>query len=69
MRVLSPVGTFPMRLRGVRWGDGGPVIDAAMGAWRSQVRLERRDLPLVGAAIGIVAAAFFLGRLSLRRAE
>ena len=69
MRVLSPVGTFPMRLRGVRWGSGGPVIDAAMGAWRSQVSLELRDLPLIGAAVGIVATAFLLGRLSPRRVE
>ena len=68
MRVLSPAGTFPLRLRGARWGNGGPVIDAAMGAWRSEVSLERRDLPLVGVALGIIATAFVLGRLSLRRA-
>ena len=41
MRVLSPVGTFPIRLTGARVERDGPVIEAAMGAWRSEVRLER----------------------------
>jgi hypothetical protein len=37
MRVLSPVGTFPVRLSGARIERDGPVIEAAMGAWRSEI--------------------------------
>lgn len=64
MRVLSPVGTFPVRLTGARMERGGPVIEAAMGAWRSEVRLEPADLPLLVAAGAIMAAAFAAGRLT-----
>jgi hypothetical protein len=62
MRVLSPVGTFPVRFTGARLGRDGPVIDAAMGAWRSEVRLEPADLPLVLAAGALLAGAFLAGR-------
>lgn len=62
MQVLSPVGTFPLRITRVRVHDGALAFDTAMGAWRSEVRLERRDTPLVALGAGVVALAFFLGR-------
>jgi hypothetical protein len=61
MRVLSPVGAFPLSVTGARLSRAGLVIDTAMGAWRSEVRVERRDLPLVALAAGTLAAAFTLG--------
>lgn len=64
MRVLSPVGTFPVRLTGARVERDGPVVEAAMGAWRSEVRLERADLPLLLAAGAVLAAAFMAGRMT-----
>jgi hypothetical protein len=64
MRVLSPVGTFPVRLTGARMERGAPVIEAAMGAWRSEVRLEPADLPLLLTAGAIIAVAFAAGRLT-----
>jgi hypothetical protein len=68
MRVLSPVGTFPIRLTGARLERDGPVIDAAMGAWRSEVRLELADMPLLLAAGAVLAAAFVAGRMTSGRA-
>jgi len=68
MRVLSPVGTFPVRLTGARVQRDGPVIEAAMGAWRSEVRLEPADLPLLLAAGVVLAAAFMAGRITSGRA-
>jgi hypothetical protein len=62
MRVLSPIGTFPVRFTGARIGRKGLVIDAAMGAWHSEVRLEPADLPLVLAAGALLAGAFLAGR-------
>lgn len=64
MQVLSPVGTFPVKLTGVRVGPGGPRLQTAMGAWHSEVSVERADLPLLGAAAGALAVAFLLGRLT-----
>jgi hypothetical protein len=64
MQVRSPVGTFPLRITGARVADGAPRFDAAMGAWRSEVALDRRDVPLVAAAVGMLAVAFALGRYS-----
>ena len=61
MRVLSPVGTFPLSVTGARVGRTGVVIDTAMGAWRSEVRLERRDAPMVALAVGVLIGAFTLG--------
>lgn len=69
MRVLSPVGTFPVRLTGARVERDGPVIYAAMGAWRSEVRLEPADLPLLMAAGAMLAAAFMAGRMTSGRAS
>jgi hypothetical protein len=69
MRVLSPVGTFPVRFTGARAGRDGPVIDAAMGAWRSEVRLEPADLPLVLGAGALLTAAFLAGRATARTAR
>lgn len=67
MRVLSPVGTFPVRLTGARIERHGPVIEAAMGAWRSEVRPEPADLPLLMAAAAVMAAAFMAGRATSGR--
>lgn len=64
MRVLSPVGTFPVRVTGARVERDGPVIEAAMGAWRSEVRLEPADLPLLITAGVVLAAAFMVGRMT-----
>jgi hypothetical protein len=64
MRVLSPVGTFPLRLTGAHLKDGRPVLDTAMGVWRSEVIFEPGDLPLAALAIGLIAAAFAAGRAS-----
>ncbi len=69
MRVLSPVGTFPVRLTGARVERDGPVIEAAMGAWRSEVRLEPADLPLLMAAGAMLMAAFMAGRMTSGRAS
>jgi hypothetical protein len=64
MRVLSPVGTFPLRLTGARLKDGRPVLDMAMGVWRSEVTFEPGDLPLAGLGVILLAAAFTAGRAS-----
>lgn len=64
MRVLSPVGTFPLRLTGAHVKDGRPVVDTAMGVWRCEVIFEPGDLPLAVLAIGLIAAAFAAGRAS-----
>jgi hypothetical protein len=64
MRVLSPVGTFPLRLTGAHVKDRRPVMDTAMGVWRSEVIFEPSDLPLAVLAIGLIAAAFAAGRAS-----
>jgi hypothetical protein len=67
MEVLSPVGRFPLRLRSAAVTDGGVTQRADHGAWRSEVRLGRDDLPLVGACLGSLVVAFVLGRASARR--
>lgn len=69
MRVLSPVGTFPMRLTGAHVKDGRPVLDTAMGVWRSEVIFEPADLPLALVAIGLIAGAFAAGRASASRSR
>jgi hypothetical protein len=66
MQVQSPVGTFPLRITHARIAGGVPRLDAAMGAWRSEVALDRHDLPLIAAVTATLAAAFVLGRLSRR---
>jgi hypothetical protein len=68
MRVLSPVGTFPLRFTGAHIERKGPVFDTAMGAWRSEVRLDRNDLPLIAAVCGAFVAVFLFGRACSRRA-
>jgi hypothetical protein len=69
VQVLSPVGTFPLRIKRPHMRDGSLSIDAALGAWRSEVRLERGDLPLAAAVTGILVFAFALGRLSASRSS
>ena len=66
MHVLSPVGTFPLRVQRARVEDGRVVIETAMGAWRSEVRLDRSDIPLVAGALGSLVMAFAFGRISAR---
>lgn len=67
MQVLSPVGTFPLHIQRASLRDGAISLDAALGAWRSEVRLGRSELPLAGALAGILVLAFALGRLSASR--
>ena len=64
MKALTPVGRFPVRLTGVRAGPKGLLVDAKLGVWRTEVELERRDLPLILGAVGVVALAAALGRAS-----
>lgn len=62
MQVQSPVGTFPLRITGVRIDGGVPRLQTAMGVWRSEVALDRSDAPLLLAAAAALTAAFLLGR-------
>lgn len=68
MQVLSPVGRFPVTVDGVHIQDRRIVVKASLGAWRSEVTLERSDLPLVSvvlAVLGVVPLATFgIGRWS-----
>lgn len=68
MQVVSPVGQFRVVVDGVRIRDGRPVIRMSMGAWRSEATLERGDLGYVGFAAGLLAAAFYVGRRSVKTA-
>ena len=64
MQVQSPVGTFPLRVAGVRFQGSSLKVDAYLGAWRSEVTLDRSDAPLAAAALGLLALVFALGRRS-----
>ena len=66
MEVLSPVGRFPLRLGWPRIADRRLTLPATMGAWRSEVRIGSEDAPLVGAAVGGLALAYWLGRSARR---
>jgi len=66
MQVQSPVGTFPLKVRRVRIQDGAVRVDTALGAWASEVRFDRADAPLVGAALGTLVLSFLAGRASVR---
>ncbi len=72
MQVLSPVGRFRVSANSVQLRNGQLVIGASLGAWRSEVTLEKADLPLIAAAVGVVggalAAAFGAGRWSASKA-
>lgn len=67
MRVQSPVGSFPVRITGARLENGAPTLQTAMGAWRSEVKLDRADLPLLGLLVAALGGAFLLGRLTSPR--
>lgn len=69
MQVLSPVGRFPLKITGLRLRNGPPAIRTEMGVWRSDVILERRDLPMIAAAAATLVAAFVLGRVITRGKE
>lgn len=66
MRVLSPVGEFPVRITGVRISKRRPIVESAMGAWRSEIHFEKSDLPYLIAAVAGFAAVFLAGRRSSR---
>jgi hypothetical protein len=66
MQVQSPVGTFPLRFAGVRLQGRSLRVDTRLGAWRSEVTLERSDAPLAAAALGLLALVYALGRRSAR---
>ena len=67
MRVQSPVGEFPLRVRGVRLREGRVTVDTALGAWTSGVTFDRSDLAVAGFAVAVLAFVFVLGRASGRR--
>ena len=62
MRVQSPVGTFPVGVRRVRFTLRGPAIDASMGAWRSEVTFDRTDLPVAAMVLAAAALLVAAGR-------
>jgi hypothetical protein len=64
MEILSPVGSFPVRITRVGIKQHHVALEARMGAWRSEVKLDRADMPLVGTALGIVALSFVAGRVT-----
>ena len=64
MQVRSPVGEFKVAVDGVRIRDGRLVVHMSMGAWRSEVTLERGDLPYVGVAASLLLGTFYMGRQS-----
>jgi hypothetical protein len=66
MQVRSPVGTFPVHITAARIGRGGLTLATTMGAWRSEISLDRRDLPLLAGGVALLAAAYALGRLTAR---
>ena len=66
MQVQTPVGTFPLRIAGVRLQGSSLKVDSYLGAWRSEVTLDRSDAPLAGAAFGLLTLVFALGRRSAR---
>jgi hypothetical protein len=41
-------------------------VDTRLGAWRSEVTLERSVAPLAAAALGLLALVYALGRRSAR---
>jgi hypothetical protein len=67
MQVQSPVGVFPLHVRRAVLKDGSVVIKTSMGAWESEVRMGREDLPLFASIAVIVGLAFLLGRSTRRR--
>lgn len=67
MQVRSPVGVFPVHVTAARIGRDGVTLATSMGAWRSEIRLDRSDLPLVASGIGALAGAYALGRLTAAR--
>ncbi len=64
MQVQSPVGTFPLRVAGVRLQRGSLKVDTYLGAWRSEVTVDRSDARLAVAVLGLLAIVFALGRRS-----
>jgi hypothetical protein len=67
MEVLSPVGSFPLRMRSVKVSGGRVRIRTELGVWRSEVVLGREDLPLLSAVAGAASALVLLGRFASRR--
>jgi len=66
MQVQSPVGTFPLRVAGVRLHGRSLKVDTYLGAWRSEVTLDRSDVRLAAALVGLLALVFAVGRRSAR---
>lgn len=66
MRVVSPVGEFPVRITGARISKRRPIVESAMGAWRSELHFEKSDVLYLIAAVAGLAAAFLAGRRSCR---
>jgi hypothetical protein len=66
MQVQSPVGSFPLRVAGVRLQGRSLKVDTYLGAWRSEVTLDRTDARLAAVVFGLLALVFALGRRSAR---
>jgi hypothetical protein len=66
MQVRSPVGTFPVHITAARIGRGGVTLATSMGAWRSEIKFDRQDLPLLAGGVALLAGAYALGRLTAR---
>jgi hypothetical protein len=64
MLVQSPVGTFPVRITRATLRGGVPRVETTMGAWRSQVTLERADLRMLLGGLAVLAISFAMGRLT-----
>lgn len=63
MEVLSPVGRFPVKLEAAAFREGRVTLRSSMGAWRSEVRLGREDLPIAAGALAALLVAFAAGRV------
>ena len=73
MQVLSPVGRFAVNYHGLYIQDRRIVVRASLGAWRSEVTLERSDIPLISSILAVFSAlplvTFCLGRRSASRKQ
>ena len=45
MKVNSPVGEFPFRVKDVSLKDGRLNLEGSMGAWPARVLIDRSDVP------------------------
>ena len=71
MKVSSPIGELPFKLRKLTVRSDGIKIEGAMGAWPAHVQIEPRDLPALArllakpAAVTAAATVIIAGLASL----